>query len=325
MPPRTFLQAIVDAQAEEMRRDPRVFVMGEDVRMDLFGKTTGLLEEFGPERVRDTPICEATIVGAAVGAAMTGTRPIVDLALASFLYLAMDQLVNMASKIRYMTGGQARVPMVVRAALSYRRSGAAQHSDRNYPMFMNVPGLKIAIPSTPADAKGLLKTAIRSDDVVLFFEDSSVASGREDVADETALVPFGVASRVRTGTDVTIVAIGGSVPQAGKAADRLATMGISAELIDPRTLVPLDEETILRSVAKTGRLVIVEPAHRTCGAGAEIASIVAERGFADLRAPVRRLTAPQTHVPFSITLERALYPTMDGIVTAARAVCGRTS
>lgn len=315
---RSFMQAITDAQAEEMRRDETVFLMGEDVRWDIFGKTTGLLAEFGPERVRDTPISEEVVVGAAIGAAMTGMRPIVDVTIAPFLYLAVDQLVSQASKLRFMFGGQTKVPMVCRAGLSYGGGNAAQHSDRNYPMFMQFPGLCVAVPSSPRDAKGLLKTAIRNDDVVLFFEDSNV-TGREEIPPDE-LIPFGKASHLSSGSDVTIVAIAGSVPHARKAVDRLATMGISAELIDPRTLVPLDEETILNSVTKTGRLILAEPANRTCGATAEIAAMVAERAFDSLRAPIGRVTAPQTHVAYSPLLERPLYPNADRIVAAAEAV-----
>jgi pyruvate dehydrogenase E1 component beta subunit len=313
---RTFSQAITDAQAEEMRRDPTVFVMGEDVRWDIYGKTTGLLAEFGPERVRDTPISEEVIVGAAIGAAMTGMRPIVDVTIGTFLYLAVDQLVSQASKLRYMFGGQTKVPLLVRAGLNYGGGNAAQHSDRNYPLFMQVPGLCVAVPASPRDAKGLMKTAIRSDDVVVFFEETNI-SGREEIPDDE-LIPFGKASVLRQGSDLTIVAIGGSVPLSNKAADRLETMGISVELIDPRTLVPLDEEAILASVNKTGRLILVEPANRTCGATAEIAAIVAERAFNALRAPIGRVTTPQTHVPYSPSLERLLYPNVDRIVAAAQ-------
>jgi pyruvate/2-oxoglutarate/acetoin dehydrogenase E1 component len=249
---------------------------------------------------------------------MTGMRPIVDVTIGTFLYLAVDQLVSQASKLRYMFGGQTKVPLTVRAGMNYGGGNAAQHSDRNYPLFMQVPGLCVVVPSTPRDAKGLLKTAIRSDNVVLFFEETNV-SGREEIPDDE-LIPFGKASVRREGTDVTIVAIGGSVPLSVRAADRLEAMGISAEVIDPRTLVPLDEEAILASVDKTGRLILVEPANRTCGATAEIAAIVAERGFRSLRAPIGRVTTPQTHVPYSPSLEKLLYPNVDRIVAASKTV-----
>ena len=311
----TFMQAITQAQAEEMRRDETVFLMGQDVRWDIYGKTTGLLAEFGPERIRDTPISEEVIVGSAIGAAMTGMRPIVDATIGSFLYLALDQLVNHGAKLRFMTGGQTRIPLVVRAALYYGGGNAAQHSDRNYPMFMQVPGLTVAMPASPRDAKGLMKTAIRNDDVVIFFEDGTI-TGREDIP-EDEIIPFGQAKIVSEGTDVTIVALGGSVPHARKAVDRLAEHGISGELIDPRTLVPLDEEAILESVRKTGRLILAEPASRTLGACAEIAAIVAERAFNSLKAPIGRVTTPQTHIPYSPVLERPLYPNADRIVAAA--------
>jgi pyruvate/2-oxoglutarate/acetoin dehydrogenase E1 component len=318
---RSFKQAIVDAQAEEMRRDPTVFLMGEGVENDVYGTTTGLAAEFGRERVRETPLSEAAFVGAAVGAAMTGTRPIVDLVIASFVYVAMDQLISQASKSRYMFGGQTAVPMVVRSALYYPGFHAAQHSDRPYPLFMHTPGLQVVVPSNPYDAKGLLKTAIRNDDVVLFFEDFVASATKDDLPDEDYTVPFGVASIIQPGTDVTIVAIGGAVIHARKAANQLAGEGISAEVIDPRTLVPLDEDTILRSVGKTGRLVIADPANRTCGAAAEIAAIVAEDAFGSLRSPVIRVTTPQTHIPFSPPLERPLYPSANRIVAAAHAAC----
>lgn len=320
LPVKTFKQAIVDAQAEEMRRDLNVFVMGEGIRADLYGTTTGLFKEFGPERVRDTPLSEAAIVGAAVGAAMTGMRPIVDFGVSAFLYVAMDQLVSQAAKIRYMFGGQSGAPIVVRTGMMYQGSLAAQHSDRPYPLFMHIPGFKVVVPSNPHDAKGLLKSAIRDDDAVLFFEDSVLASMKQEIPDDEYLVPFGVAAIVRSGTDVSIVAIGGSLQQAMKAAEELDRGGISAEVIDPRTLVPLDEAAILASVAKTGRLVLVEPANRTCGATAEIAAIVVEKAFRDLSAPIVRVTTPQTHIPFSHVIERPLYPSADKIVSAARVV-----
>ncbi len=316
---KTFMQAIVEAQAEEMRRDPTVFLLGEGVEHDLYGTATGLFDEFGPKRVRDTPLSESAVIGAAVGAAMTGTRPIVDLAVASFLYVAMDQIVSQAAKIRYMFGGQAKVPVVIRTALYYPGFHAAQHSDRPYPLFMHVPGLMVAVPSNPRDAKGLLKAAIRNDDVVMFFEDSVLATTKDDIPDDDYLVPFGVASVIREGTDVSIVAVGGTVLQAKRAADQLEKSGVSAEIIDPRTLVPLDEATILASVKKTGRLIVVDPANRTCGAAAEIAATVAESGFASLRAPIIRVTTPQTHIPFSPALERPLYPSAKRITAAAMA------
>lgn len=314
----TYLKAIYEAQREEMQRDPSVIVMGEDIQSSMFGTTAGFLEEFGPERVRNTPISEAGFVGAALGAAMTGLRPVVDLTIASFVYVAMDELVNHVAKARYVSGGQLKVPVVYRACMFYGISSAAQHADRPYPMFMNVPGLKIIIPSTPADAKGLLKTAIREDDPVLCFEDATLWLTRGPVPEEECLIPLAQAEVKRTGSDVTVVAIAGAVRRAMDAAQELAAEGISAEVVDPRSLVPLDRETILGSVAKTGRLVVVDPAHRTCSAASEIAALVAEEGFWNLTRPVVRITTPDTQIPFSPTLELPLYPSKDKIVAAVR-------
>jgi len=320
---KSFLEAIRDAQYEEMKRDPSVFMMGEDLTTNLFGATTGFVEAFGVERVRNTPISEAGFIGAAAGAAMVGMRPIVDVTIASFIYPAMDQLISIIAKSRYLYGGQARVPLVLRLSMFYGNSTAAQHSDRPYPMLMGVPGLKIILPSNARDMKGLLKSAVRDDDPVLCFEDSSLWSSKMEVPDgEDVLVPFGQAEVKREGTDVTVVALAGAVPQALAAATALAQEGVSVEVIDPRTLVPLDVATILRSVRKTGRLVAVDPAHRTCSAASEIAAIVAEQAFDALRAPVLRVTTPDTHIPFSPPLEARLFPTRESITAAIHSVVG---
>jgi pyruvate dehydrogenase E1 component beta subunit len=316
----TYLQAIGEAMREEMRRDSRVFLMGEDIEANVFGTATGFKEEFGADRLRDVPLSEAGFVGAAIGSAMVGMRPIVDLTIASFLYVAMDQIVSMAAKTTYMYGGQTRVPLVLRASMFFGGGNAAQHSDRNYPMFMNVPGLKIIAPSTPYDMKGLLKTAIREDDPVMSFEDGMLWGSRGEVPEEEYLIPFGVAEVKRAGTDVTVVAVASRVQEALTASETLTKEGVSVEVIDPRTLVPLDKETILASVAKTGRLVVVEEAHRTCGAAAEIVAIVAEEGFWSLKAPIKRLAVPDVHIPFSPPLERLMYPTASTIVSAVHAV-----
>lgn len=314
----TFLQAVAEAQLEEMERDERVFLMGEDVSGNVYGSSGGLLERFGAQRVLDTPICESGFTGVAIGAAMVGMRPIVDYTIASFMYLATDQLVSMAAKSSYMYGGQTHIPAVFRAAMFYNGGIAAQHSDRNYSMFMNVPGLKVVVPSSPYDAKGLLKTAIRDDDPVLVFEDGNLWGARGDVPQVDYILPFGQANRCREGSDVTIVAIAARVGEAIRAADSLAQEGISAEVIDPRTLVPLDTETILQSIAKTGRLLVVDQGHRTCGAASEIVARVAELGFWDLQAPIMRLTAPDMQIPFSPALEQGFYPQVEQIVVAAR-------
>lgn len=316
----TFLQAVAEAQAEEMARDDSVFLMGEDVSGNVYGSSGGLLDQFGAERVLDTPICESGFTGVAIGAAMVGMRPIVDYTIASFMYLATDQLVSMAAKSSYMYGGQTHIPAVFRAAMFYNGGIAAQHSDRNYSMYMNVPGLKVVVPSSPFDAKGLLKTAIRDDDPVLVFEDGNLWGRRGEVPEEEYLLPFGQANILTEGSDVTLVAIAARVGEAVKAAVRLAEEGISVEVIDPRTLVPLDSGTILESVAKTGRLLVVDQGHRTCGAAGEIAALVAEQGFWDLQAPIKRLTAPDMQIPFSPALEKGFYPEVEQIVTATRAL-----
>jgi len=268
--------------------------------------------------VLDTPICESGFTGVAIGAAMVGMRPIVDYTIASFMYLATDQLVSMAAKSSYMYGGQTHIPAVFRAAMFYNGGIAAQHSDRNYSMYMNVPGLKVVVPSNPYDAKGLLKTAIRDEDPVLIFEDGNLWGQKGEIPDEEYLLPFGQANICHAGSDVTIVAIAARVGESIKAAEALAKEGISAEVIDPRTLVPLDTATILESVAKTGRLLVVDQGHRTCGAAGEIAAMVAEKGFWNLQAPIKRLTAPDMQIPFSSALEQGFYPDAAMIALAAR-------
>jgi len=328
----SYLGAIGAAQREAMEADPRVIIIGEDVEANVYG-TTGagksrkdkgdFLEMFGKNRIRNTPISEEVIVGAAAGAAMTGLRPIVDLSYSSFLYMAMDQFVNQVAKNRYMFGGQASMPVVFRSAMFYGLNTGAHHSDRPYPMFMNVPGLKIIVPASPVDAKGLLRTAVDSDDPVLTFEACMLWGLKEDVPEEEYRIPFGEARIVREGSDVTVVAISSAVPEAVAAADALADQhGVSVEVIDPRTLVPLDAEAVIRSVQRTGRLVVADPAHRTCGAAAEISAIVAEEAFESLRAPIVRVTTPDTQIPFSPALEKQLYPSRATIADAVRRVVG---
>jgi len=313
----SYFEAILEAQREEMLRDDRVFLIGEDIALY---EQLGLYEGVGAGRLRSAPISEASFVGMALGAAMTGMRPIVDLVIASLVYVAMDQLANQAAKLHYMFGGQARLPVVFRAGMWYGSAHAAHHSDRPYPMFMGVPGIKVAIPATPADMKGLLKTAIRDDDPVLLFEEKSLWSQRGPVPAGDFTVPLGRAAVRREGCDVSIVSLGSSVQHALEASRSLADDGISAEVIDLRSLVPLDEETLLASVDKTGRLVIVDPANRTCGAAAEIAAIAAEKAFARLRAPVRRVTTPDVPIPFSPALELPLYPDAAKIIAAVRSI-----
>jgi pyruvate dehydrogenase E1 component beta subunit len=312
-----FLQAIAEAQAEEMRRDPNVIIYGQGIP-HVYGTTPGFIEEFGPLRVRDAPLSEAVEVGAGIGAAMTGLRPIVDLTLSCFSYVAMDQIVHQAAMIRFMFGGQATLPLVIRSFYVYGVSTAAHHSDRPYPLFMHFPGLKIVVPTTPADTKGLLKTAIRDDSPVLFFQDGMLAT-RGPVPDGEHLVPFGVADVKRHGSDVTVVGISGGASQGLQAAEALESEGVDVEVVDPRTLRPLDTDTILASVRKTGRLVVVEPANRVCGAAAEIAAIVAENAIHDLRAPILRVTCEDTNVGYSPAL-LDIFPTPEKVATAVRRV-----
>ena len=323
---KTYAMAIRDTLAEEMRRDNRVFVMGEDVELagGVFGCTRDLYKEFGVERVRNTPISEAGIVGAGVGAACTGMRPVVELMYMDFTFVAMDQILNQAAKTRYVFGGKAKIPLVIRGQQGIGRGNAATHSQSVESIFMHIPGLKVACPSNAADAAGLLRTAIRDDNPVMFFEHKALYSVKGEVPDDPEyMVPFGKANIVQEGKDVTIVASLLYVSRALEAADLLKKDGISAEVIDPRTLVPLDTETIVESVKKTGRLVVVHEAHRNCGWGAEVASQVTEEAFRYLDAAPVRLGAKACPLPFNLALETAVVPSVKDIVDAARAVCYR--
>lgn len=313
-----FLNAVRDAMAEEMRRDSRVFVMGEDLRQNLYGSSAGLLDEFGPERVLDVPLAEAGVVGTAIGAAMVGMRPVVDLTIAPFLYPACDQIISMAAKSRYLYGGQTSVPLVIRVCMFYNVSSAAQHSDRPYGMFMGVPGLKIIVPSGVEEAKGLLKAAIRDNDPVLCFEDCNLWGASARLPEEELVMPLGRAAIKREGRDVTVFAVGGAVSHALAAAKVLDGEGISLEVVDPRTIKPLDVETVLASVRKTGRFLAVDPAHRTGSLASEIVATVAERAFAALKAAPVRLCTPDVHIPFAPVMEKGLYPTSESIARAAR-------
>lgn len=316
----SYFEAILRAQREEMKRDPRVIMIGEDIAQFAAIGALGRVDE---RRVWSAPISELGFTGMAIGAAITGLRPIVDLTVANFLYLAMDQIVNQAAKLRYMTGGQLGVPIVFRAALWHNGANAAQHSDRPYSMFMNVPGLKIVVPATPTDMKGLLKAAVRDDDPVLVFEDKSLWGVAEPVpTDHDFLVPIGKAALWREGDDVTIASIGSCLAAALDAAGQLEPLGIAAEVIDLRSLVPLDRDAILSSVAKTGRLVVVDAGPRTAGAAAEIAALAVEEAFDRLKAPVRRVVAPDVNIPFNPAQERPLFPSAERIVAAVRQLYG---
>jgi len=314
----SYMDAIVLAQKEEMLRDESVVLIGEDI--SIYGGTE-LVKSFDENRVRNMPISENSFTGMGIGAAMTGLRPIVDLTIASFTYLASDQIINQASKLRYMTGGQIQVPIVFRTGMYYKIGNAAQHSDRPYPFFMSAPGLKIIVPSTPADMKGLLKSAVRDDDPVMIFEDCNLWAKKQQVStDPDYLIPIGRADIKRAGSDVTIISIGACLPMVLAASDTLQKQGISAEVVDPRTLVPLDRETLIQSVAKTGRLVIVDNAHRTNSAASEIAAVIAEEAFESLRKPIQRVTTPDVHIPFSSVLEKTVYPTVADVIEAVNKI-----
>ncbi len=314
--------AIREALIEEMRRDPSVFLLGEDLEQATFGVTDGLVEEFGAERVRNTPISENAIIGAAIGAALTGMRPVAEIMFADFLMDAMDPIVNTMAKIRFMTSGQAKVPMVIRTPSGAGLSAGAQHSQSPEAIFMHIPGIKIAVPSTPYDMKGLLKTAIRMDDPVLFFEHKMLYYEGGEVPEGDYTVPFGKADIKRQGKDVTIVAVLAMIKKALMAADILASEGIEAEVVDPRTLYPLDMDSIINSVKKTKRLVTVEEGSRTGGIGAEIAARVAEEALDYLDAPVKRLGSADCPIPFSPALEEVMYPTEQGIADAVKQILG---
>lgn len=321
----TFAQAIKEALAEEMRRDPRVFIIGEDVAEagTPFKVLSGLVAEFGKERVIDSPISEAGIVGMAVGAAMTGMRPVVDIMFGDFLTLAMDQMVNQAAKIHYMSGGKLKVPMVVRTTLGATRRSAAQHSQSLHAWLSHIPGLKVALPSTPYDAKGLFKSAIRDDNPVIFFEDKMMYQLKGPVPEEEYTIPFGQADIKRPGREITLVATSSMVQVALGAAEILERAGISAEVVDVRTTLPLDKETLIESARKTARAMVIDEGCRSYGVTAEIASVIAEGAFSYLDAPVKRTGAMDVPVPFSPVLEDRTVPTPESVAEAARKLCGK--
>jgi len=321
----TLGQAIREALAEEMRRDPRVFMMGEDIAEagTPFKVLSGLVEEFGTSRVIDTPISEAGITGMGVGVAMTGMRPIVDIMFGDFIGLAMDQIVNQAAKVHYMSGGKLKVPLVVRTTLGATRRTAAQHSQSLHAWVSHIPGLIVVLPSTPYDAKGLLKTAIRDDNPVIFFEDKMMYQLKGPVPEGDYIIPFGVADIKRPGNDITIVATSSMVQIALAAADGLEKLDISAEVIDPRTMYPLDRDTLIESAKKTSRVIVVDEGYERYGVTAEIAAVVADGAFYFLDAPVKRMGAMNVPVPFSPALEDLTVPTADAVMEVAKTLCGR--
>lgn len=317
----TYLEAVREALIQEMRQDPEVFVIGEDVGVygGAFGVTKGMLEEFGPERIRDTPISEAAIAGAATGAALMGMRPVMEIMFMDFLTISMNQLVNQAAKIRFMFGGKASIPMVVRAPAGSGTGAAAQHSQSLEAWFVHTPGIKVVAPSTATDVKGLLVSAIRDNNPVIFMEHKLLYRTKGPVEEALYTIPLGQAEVKREGRDLTIVAYSIMVPRALEAAEELAKEGIEVEVVDPRTLKPLDTETIIRSVAKTGRVLIAHEAPRTGGFGAELAAIIADsEAFDYLDAPIRRLAGRDIPIPYNRNLERATVPQVEDIVAAAR-------
>ena len=320
----TFAQAIREALAEEMRRDPRVCILGEDVAEagTPFKVLSGLVEEFGTARVIDTPISEAGFTGVGVGAAMTGMRPVIDIMFGDFLTLAMDQMVNQAAKVHYMSGGKWKVPMVLRTTLGATRRSAAQHSQSLHAWLCHVPGLKVVMPSTPYDAKGLLKAAIRDENPVVFFEDKMMYKLKGPVPSEDYTLPLGVADVKRVGSDITLVATSSMVQVALGAAALLEKAGISAEVVDPRTAWPLDEKSLIESARKTSRVIVVDEGYGRYGVTAELASVVAEGAFYNLEAPVKRMGAMHVPIPFSPALEDLTVPTEQSVFEAAKALCG---
>jgi len=319
----TYRDALREALREEMLRDKTVFLLGEDIGrywQGAFRVTKGLAEEFGDERVRDTPISESAIIGVAAGAAITGMRPIAEIMFGDLSALAMDQIANQVAKMRYMFGGQAKVPVVIRTPFGAGVNIATHHSQSLEAWFMHVPGLKIAMPSTPYDAKGLLKTAIRGDDPVMFFEHKLLYPVEGEVPEEEYMVPFGVADVKREGKDVTIVATLYMVHKALSAAEILSKEGIDVEVVDPRTLVPLDKQAIVDSVKKTGRIAIVTEDCKTAGVSAEIAAVVAEEALDYLDAPIKRVAEPDTPIPFSPPLEQFVIPNEKSIIKAVKEI-----
>jgi len=321
MPKKTFLAAIYEALKQEMERDKTVYIMGEDVGRfrGTFGVTGDLWEMFGEERVRDTPISESAFIGAAAGSAIAGMRPVVELMFVDFFGVAMDQIYNQTAKIRYMSGGGCKVPMVIRTTIGGGLRAAAQHSQVLYSLFAHVPGLKVVVPSTPYDAKGLLITSIRDDSPVMFFEHKLLYGIEGEAPDEEYTIPLGKADVKREGEDITVVALAKMVHEALAAAEELEKEGTSVEVVDPRTLVPFDDETVINSVKKTGRLVSVDEDYTFCGIAAETISTVCEKAFDYLDAPPVRVATPQTPMPFSPVLEDYVLPNKDKIVKAAKA------
>jgi acetoin:2,6-dichlorophenolindophenol oxidoreductase subunit beta len=318
-----YIQAINEALFEEMERDENVILIGEDVELAIFGDARGLYERFGRDRIRNTPICEATLTGMALGATAAGYHVILHMMFANFVYTGFDAIANQISKMRLMTGGQIEIPITFIAGYGGGGSNAAQHSDSAHPALMNLGGINVAMPSNSADAKGLLKTAIRSRNPCFFLEASARGGQMGEVPDGEHLVPFGKAAIARAGTDVTIVTVGSTVRTCLDAAQVLADSGIEAEVIDLRTVVPLDEEAVLASIARTGRLVVVDESRDRCGAGSYIAAIAADKGFKSLKAPVKRVNIPNVAIPYAPGAEAEVLPSVEKIVAAVQQIGAR--
>jgi len=316
----TYAQAINEALRQCMKEDERVILLGEDIGVygGVFQVTAGLLSEFGPERVIDTPIAEAGFTGASIGAALTGMRPVVEIMFIDFTTVCMDMIINQMAKMHYMFGGRGKVPMVLRINIGAGRGAAAQHSQSFHALFMHIPGLYVAAPATPYDAKGLMIEAIRNDNPVVFVEHKKLYVEKGDVPEEGYTIPFGQADIKREGSDLTIVATHALVTRSLNAAEEAAKEGIDVEIVDPRTLVPLDRSAILESVKKTGRLLVADEGHKTCGVAAEISAMVAEEAIYYLKAPVARVCSPDTPVPFSPPLEQAYIPDVKDLVPAIK-------
>lgn len=315
---RRYIQAINDALIEEMERDENIIVIGEDVELAIMGDTRGLLAKFGPNRIRNTPICEATLTGMALGATAAGYHVVLHMMFANFVYTGFDAIANQISKMRLMTGGQLDIPLTILAGYGGGGSNAAQHSDSAHPMLMNLGGINVAMPSNSADAKGLLKTALRSRNPSFFLEAFALGGQMAEVPDGEHLVPFGKAAIARAGKDVTIVTFGSMVKPSLDAGNSLAATGVDVEIIDLRTVVPIDEDAVLRSIARTGRLVVVDESRDRCGAGSHIAAIAADKGFQFLKAPVKRVNIPNVAIPYAPGAEAEVLPSATKIVAAVR-------
>ena len=312
-----FIQAINDALREEMERDEKVILFGEDVEASIFGDTRGLIDVFGPRRVRNTPISENTLTGMTVGAAASGYRVVLHLMFANFIYTGMDGIANQMARARLMSGGQIQLPITIIASYSGGRSNAAQHSDTPFSPVMSVGGIHVVAPANPADAKGLLKSAIRCNDPVIFMEPAGRGGELGDVPDEEYLTPIGEAAVVRKGSDVTLIGMGSTMRMTLQAADKLAERGIESEVVDVRTLAPLDEKTLCAAAARTGRVVIVDESRDRCSAASHIAALLADKSFSDLKAPIKRVTTPDCSLPYAPASEKYLLPDAGKVVAAA--------